>query len=258
MDSNRLRARLSGNDALKLIEIVGACLSCNGEDELREVFPKIQDLFPFDYAIAVLGNRDRERGVFPAHSFNINFPEEWVREYLTRDYMGVDTVVLQSFDSHDTQIWPLTRKLLFRRREITSLGMDFGMRECCACGSKPMFGSRLGSMFCFAGPAIECSDRHRAVLDVVVPHLHLALSRHSGKNTDEHNTAILLSNREREIINWMKQGKTSWEISVILNISARTVNFHAGNIMRKLGVSNRAQAVAVAVRSGLINLDVYQ
>ncbi len=48
------------------------------------------------------------------------------------------------------------------------------------------------------------------------------------------------------------QGKSSWEISVILNISERTVNFHIYNIMQKLEAVNRTHAVAVATSLGLI------
>ncbi len=65
----------------------------------------------------------------------------------------------------------------------------------------------------------------------------------------------VLSKREKEILNWLKKGKTSWDISVILGISQNTVNFHVYNIMRKLGIVNRPQAVAVATHLGLIGTD---
>jgi DNA-binding CsgD family transcriptional regulator len=44
-------------------------------------------------------------------------------------------------------------------------------------------------------------------------------------------------------------------MSVILDISERTVNFHVYNIMRKLGATNRPQAVAVAASLGLIRIE---
>ncbi len=56
----------------------------------------------------------------------------------------------------------------------------------------------------------------------------------------------LLSPREREVLEWLKLGKTSWDISVILRISERTVNYHVQNIIHKLGTVNRMQAVSVA------------
>ena len=64
-----------------------------------------------------------------------------------------------------------------------------------------------------------------------------------------------LSTREREVLMWLRCGKTSWAISVILKISERTVNFHANNIMSKLGVINRMQAVSVAFDNELGNAE---
>ncbi|MBO1113660.1 helix-turn-helix domain-containing protein [Bordetella petrii] len=61
-----------------------------------------------------------------------------------------------------------------------------------------------------------------------------------------------LSNRERDCLHWSALGKTSWEISVILGVSERTVNFHIGNACSKLGVYNRRAAVAVALSQGLL------
>jgi len=64
-----------------------------------------------------------------------------------------------------------------------------------------------------------------------------------------------LSKREKEVLTWSKRGKSSWEISAILNISERTVNFHVNNIMQKLNAVSRIQAVAVAIERGLIKTD---
>ena len=52
-----------------------------------------------------------------------------------------------------------------------------------------------------------------------------------------------LSEREREIMTWLKAGKTNQEIGMILDISAFTVKNHLKRIYRKLGVFNRMQAV---------------
>lgn len=66
------------------------------------------------------------------------------------------------------------------------------------------------------------------------------------KNGTDMDTLQRLSPREREVLRWLRCGKTSWAISLILRISERTVNYHVNNIMRKLDVSNRMQAVSVA------------
>lgn len=65
-----------------------------------------------------------------------------------------------------------------------------------------------------------------------------------------------LSARETEVLCWAMEGKTNWEISVILSLSERTVKFHIRNAMTKLKASTRAHAVAVAIRRGLIPTDM--
>jgi LuxR family quorum sensing-dependent transcriptional regulator len=64
----------------------------------------------------------------------------------------------------------------------------------------------------------------------------------------------LLTPREREILRWAADGKTSWEVSVILNISERTVKFHLNQASHKLNAVNRTAAVAKALARGLIKL----
>jgi PAS domain S-box-containing protein len=61
-----------------------------------------------------------------------------------------------------------------------------------------------------------------------------------------------LSPREKEILTWVMQGKSTWDISTILKISERTVKFHVENVMKKLSAVNRTQAVAIALRDKLI------
>ena len=60
-----------------------------------------------------------------------------------------------------------------------------------------------------------------------------------------------LSQRETEVLSWLKTGKSSWDISVILGISERTVNFHVRNIVQKLNAVSRVHAVAVAAEKGI-------
>lgn len=61
-----------------------------------------------------------------------------------------------------------------------------------------------------------------------------------------------LTKRELDVLSWTSQGKTAWEVSVILGMSEKTVNFHLGNAMRKLGVTSKHQAVLKCVTAGLL------
>lgn len=62
-----------------------------------------------------------------------------------------------------------------------------------------------------------------------------------------------LTEREAEIINWIASGKSDWEISRILGVSAKTVNFHVENVKRKYGVPTRVQAIVSALRDGALD-----
>ncbi|MGB3833062.1 MAG: LuxR C-terminal-related transcriptional regulator [Mesorhizobium sp.] len=61
-----------------------------------------------------------------------------------------------------------------------------------------------------------------------------------------------LSERERECLFWVSEGKTTDEVAVILGVSSNTVNSYITHAMQKLSASNRPMAIAMAVRSGII------
>jgi ATP/maltotriose-dependent transcriptional regulator MalT len=61
-----------------------------------------------------------------------------------------------------------------------------------------------------------------------------------------------LSEREREVLNLLASGKTNSEVAGDLFVSVGTVKSHTGNIYRKLGARNRAQALTRARELGLI------
>ncbi|MEP2978113.1 MAG: LuxR C-terminal-related transcriptional regulator [Lentilitoribacter sp.] len=58
--------------------------------------------------------------------------------------------------------------------------------------------------------------------------------------------------RELQVLKWSAEGKTSQEIAVILSLSEHTVNSYTARVQQKLQVNNRAQMVAAAIRTGLI------
>ncbi|SNS87939.1 LuxR family transcriptional regulator, quorum-sensing system regulator CciR [Sphingomonas laterariae] len=64
-----------------------------------------------------------------------------------------------------------------------------------------------------------------------------------------------LTDRQRECLFWASQGKTDWEISMILSISRETVIEHMRQARRSLGAHCRTQLVGIALREGLICFD---
>lgn len=64
--------------------------------------------------------------------------------------------------------------------------------------------------------------------------------------------AIELTDRELQVLRGMSQGKSNGQIGRELYLSEDTVKTHARRLFRKLGVRDRAQAVAYGFRSGLV------
>lgn len=63
-----------------------------------------------------------------------------------------------------------------------------------------------------------------------------------------------LTAREVEVLRWVANGKSAWEIGEILDITKRTVDAHVQTSVRKLGAANRTHAVALALRDSIIKL----
>lgn len=66
---------------------------------------------------------------------------------------------------------------------------------------------------------------------------------------------IVLTAREREVLELMADGKSNPEIAAALYLSTNTVKSYVAQIMQKLGVNARAAAVTAAIREGLISVD---
>jgi LuxR family quorum sensing-dependent transcriptional regulator len=96
---------------------------------------------------------------------------------------------------------------------------------------------------------IDLSPRERRAIDLACVALHDQMKELSPAPADVYQT---LTERERDALAFVAEGKSDWEISVILGIAQATAHSHVENAKRKLGAKTRAQAVARAARLGLI------
>jgi DNA-binding CsgD family transcriptional regulator len=252
-DRSALNFAFSGCDALKLLDIINRGLLCASENDFTGLFPSIQDLCPFDFAIALLGCIENNHFV-ACGGVDISLPDDFSRAYVSNDYMRTDAIVIESAMTQRLQYWPDDWARLCQLPEIVSLCMDTEMKTGFLRISRPTSLSNKASLFCFSAPSMPNEKRTEAIINLLVPHLHLSLSQTLNKRPPADND-VVLSPREKEVLRWLKVGKSSWEISIILSISERTVNFHVYKIMQKLDAVNRPQAVAAAIHLGLIDVD---
>ncbi len=86
---------------------------------------------------------------------------------------------------------------------------------------------------------------------VLPPNIATKLVEHiSAQRTQAH-----LTKREQEVLCLLAKGLRNKEIASQLNIAERTVKSHVANIIAKLGVSSRTEAVSQALKEGRVKLD---
>ena len=97
--------------------------------------------------------------------------------------------------------------------------------------------------------AVRGAARGQSVLDPAVAGSVLQDLVRGGPLAEE------LSEREREVLAQLAHGRTNREIAQSLHVGEETVKTHVGNILSKLQLNHRTQAVIYALKQGLVSLE---
>ena len=230
----------------EILDIIQAALACKSEQDVITVTGKIMGLVSADMGVCALGEIDSGRLLKVA---NHNWPTEWAIMYTGEELYKKDPVFLFNYEPCTSVEWKDATERFSGspNKDIMSRACEFRLKYGISSGI--CGGSSKGSIFSFASERNRFSSHHLKILDLLTPHIHQALVKTLDAQTK---ADIDLSNREKEVLCWMREGKTNWEISMILNISERTVKFHVQNIERKLNAVNKAHAIAIAMDNGLV------
>ena len=130
-----------------------------------------------------------------------------------------------------------------------------GLGNALAHGAREFLGANSG-FFLFLRMPEKPNKRHAYFVEALMPYLYVTTYRmlHAERDSPDRRLrpGLKLSNREAEVIALIRDGKTNQQIATALELSPLTVKNHVQNILRKLEVANRAQAVAKAVKARLI------
>jgi len=177
-------------------------------------------------------------------------PEGWGARYFEKNYLEVDPTIAHVRNSNEVLRWKQmpTTSVNRQGRVVMNEAREFSLIDGITIPQLSLDGMRIGVSF---------SGRHMRdipstwtdlnVLSAMAVMRALGIYRETQK--PEHS---LLSARERECLLWVADGKSDWEISMILSISQKTVEKHLANCRQKLNVVNRSQAVARAIHNGII------
>jgi DNA-binding CsgD family transcriptional regulator len=189
-------------------------------------------------------------------------PQEWVALYDRNAYVEIDPRLTETWNRTTPYIWdaasiiggPQVRKFL-------SAAAQFDIRSGVVVSFRDVDHARiivaLNSRF-----SPVSSARTNMVVQRLGEIMLLATTFHDvfmaqfvDRGIPPKQQGAPLSPREKQCLLMAANGLTSAEIGFKLGVSERTANFHFTNIISKLDVLNRKEAIARAIAGGLIRLD---
>lgn len=235
----------------EVIRALPDLLAAQTVDQIKEGISKSIRAIGFDFFL--IGIEKPAASERAPYSVQTNYPRACVERYRRLRWVGRDPVVRHCRQSPVPIIWH-GEHFPGEARELYEESAAHGIATGVATALRSAGHNR--AMMISVAHGAPFSPREEAWLTESMPTIQLLASYayEAILRIEEAEAAadVGLTPREGECLHWAAVGKTSWEISRILGCSEATVNFHFRNIIHKLGVSNRPQAVARALSLGLI------
>jgi DNA-binding CsgD family transcriptional regulator len=247
---------LPKNDLVLLLEAVHGAKEAQSPKQFKRCMGKLKQLMLFDGSTCILSDMDTIKSGKPVYyQQTIDFPEAFVEHYVNEGHFAKSSVLKAAFKKK----YPLNWKTIWGSKRGVSndsamkFVQDYGYFDGWIITNRRMTDPSV-TAFLVAGKKVETGQRTAAILNCIAPH-YAEASRsifHEKLRKHKKNRHFKLTPRELEVLKWIMDGKSTWDISIIFGRSERVVKWHVGNIMQKLGAQNRTHAVAIAMRQGLI------
>jgi len=183
-----------------------------------------------------------------------NYSKTWRAAYDNNQFGYIDPTVKYSMSHSKPLLWRPDTFVETKEKNLYEEAKSYGLQAGIVF---PIHGvnGEIGMMnFASAG-----LTRKRNLNDILIALPELSLFRDyvyessikytSNKGEED----VQLTPRELEVLKWVKEGKSSWEISRIIGCSEATANFHISNLRTKFKVHNRQQAVIKAIQLGILD-----
>ena len=237
---------------IQLLELAESCLKAKSDSkDILTILNKVNVLLPFDSAVLAIDNRQSFSLTCEQQVFTQHMNKDWPEIYQKNAFWHDDYVLAEISKNAEPVEWQSAAKQCKNiNREFKGLYEEHVGKQGLSIQNTALDGITILSLVM---PEDTISVEHHSILSYLTPHIHEVFNR-TGENQRKNLHAPHLSKREQEVMHWAKEGKSSWDISMILAISERTVKFHFSNVFKKLDVVNRPQAIAKAIFHGIIKI----
>ena len=231
----------------RIMAVLVECTHVQNADEFARVIEgSFKAVIPHELMLCGIGGISRQ-GSHVRKIVNFNYPLEYF-EPLRGDDGRLDSPLMKRWrETLEPQLFQSGRDDHAYADDWVRLFNKYDLRNTMAHGVLDV-GGVFSSFFILSRIPGEVGPEHAFLLKLLTPHLHFALARVLA-TVEEYQGALsrskkALSERQREILHWLHEGKTNWEIAKILQLSELNVKYHIDQIFHKLEVRSRAQAVA--------------
>ncbi len=232
----------------------------NNSEEIFRLYQKALKNYGYDSICYCLVTDYPTYGLKANHGAIQNYSDEWIDHYTKKEYKQIDPVLQFCFKTSDIFSWDQ----LIKQKKLAddeSLLMSEAKEAKLLNGlALPVHGLNGELTAIGLASTDSCVDINKDTLHKIRAlsiQFHLAYIEKEAnfqpsQYTNHTETNITLSDREREVLLWMSEGKSDSIIAEVIGISYATVRYHTNNIFQKLGVNERTLAVVKAIRYGLI------
>lgn len=185
-----------------------------------------------------------------------NYPEDWLKMYFDQSMQKDDPVVKYCFTNTEPVRWDelmhMEEYMSPEGERIMAKAIDIGLLNGISIPLNAP-GGKFAILSLATSNILQVDERMLNVLPYAQSFSVSLLEAFSRIDTIKlEASSNRLTPREIECLFWACEGKTTWEIAKIVDISERTIIFHLTSATKKLGAANRQHAVAKAIIMGLI------
>uniref|UniRef100_E6VQ14 Autoinducer-binding domain protein n=1 Tax=Rhodopseudomonas palustris (strain DX-1) TaxID=652103 RepID=E6VQ14_RHOPX len=174
------------------------------------------------------------------------WPAAWSRRYSSKGYLTEDPTIQRVRSSIEAFEWSELSAVSIAARNIMEEAADFGLNHGFTVPLHTLDGEYAA--LSIAGDRCELPASFRGVVQLMATY---AFAKAIGQKRAI-NASPRLTIREADVLHWIAEGKTDWEISQILGVSEHLVDKVARQLKDKFGAVNRVQMISCAMRLGVI------
>ena len=241
---------------MRLTDFIEASNRTDTTDALLTLMERAVGDIGFErYAYCALTGHERYKAVEDrAPAVALNYPASWTDYYFEHGYQSMDPVLHYARGIAHPFLWrwlEASVKLDEEQVLIMNQAREAGLLDGAAVPIHGPYGN-VCLLTCASANRHPGAELVLSKLAMLATQFHAAYGELCGTNAGCR-IVPMLTERERECLQWAAEGRNSSQVGDILHISENTVNFHFRKAVRKLSANNRTAAVVNAIRYGLIS-----